>query len=181
MVLRTMRTGHLLAVVILAVFFIFMSLLSCQYLGKYYYLQQRQALIESKQMIERIYKGNPKSVSAALKGLESQNRLYISLFSPDNEIKYDSSEGAPLVLSILPYLSLTKGDFIIDVSLNPRLKSEFLTLISRLNNGDLLILNSPLSMIDESIAIADGFFLFSGFTTVVLGGVAIFRSVQAKK
>ena len=102
-------------------------------------------------MIEGIYKGNPESISLKLKNLERTRDMNISIFNPDNKRKYDSSSGpyveAPFVRSILPYIQgLSKGHFIIDVNKDPRLKTEFLILTSRLKNGDILIMSSPLAV-----------------------------------
>jgi len=185
----SIRTRLFLAVSCLIVFFVAVSLLlNSQYLGKYYISQKRAALIKSKQMISRIYTGNPEDTALELEKLERNRGINISIFSSDNKLKYDSSVGiftpgdrGPLVnrplfrRAVEPEMQfLGKGDFVIDVNRDHRLKTEFLRLISRLNNGELLVLSSPLAAINESTAIANRFFLFTGLITIVLGGIAVF-------
>lgn len=185
----SIRTRLFLAVSCLIIFFAALSfLLNSQYLGKYYISQKTQSLIKSKQLIKKIYAGNPEHIAFELENLERNRGMNISIFSSDNKLKYDSSVGIftpsdrpPLAArpffrrAVEPEMRfLAKGDFITDIKPDPRLKTEFLRLISRLNNGDLLILSAPLTAISESTAIANRFFLFTGLLTIVLGGIAVF-------
>ncbi|MFA5881808.1 MAG: HAMP domain-containing sensor histidine kinase [Eubacteriales bacterium] len=139
-------------------------------------------------MIEGMYKGNPESISFELESIERNKGINISLYGLDNQMKYYSSlrvfdmgnrrraaEGPAFMRPILPIMrGLSKGNFIIDVNIDPRLKTEFLILTARLSNGDILILSSALAAISESTAIANRFFLFTGLITIVLGGLAVF-------
>lgn len=184
----SIRTRLFLTTGFLIVFFVVLSLLlNSQYLGKYYILQKRESLIESEQMIEGIYKGNPEAISLELENLERNRGMNISIFGPDNEMKYDSSfrifyldtrrhpDRLKLLHPIGPEIQgLSKGDFLISINTDPRLKTEFLRLAARLNNGDLLILSSPVAAIQESTAIANRFFMFTGLLTVILGGIVVF-------
>jgi len=185
----SIRTRLFLSLSALIVFFVILSvLLNSQFLGKYYVSQKRQSLIESKNMIEGMYKGNPESISFELESIERNKGINISLYGLDNQMKYYSSlrvfdmgnrrraaEGPAFMRPILPIMrGLSKGNFIIDVNIDPRLKTEFLILTARLSNGDILILSSALAAISESTAIANRFFLFTGLITIVLGGLAVF-------
>ncbi|PKM45975.1 MAG: two-component sensor histidine kinase [Firmicutes bacterium HGW-Firmicutes-8] len=185
----SIRTRLFLSLSALIVFFVILSvLLNSQFLGKYYISQKRQSLIESKNMIEGMYKGNPESISFELESIERNKGINISLYGLDNQMKYYSSlrvfdmgnrrraaEGPAFMRPILSIMrGLSKGNFIIDVNIDPRLKTEFLILTARLSNGDILILSSALAAISESTAIANRFFLFTGLITIVLGGLAVF-------
>lgn len=185
----SIRTRLFLTISCLIVFFVaFSLLLNSRYLGKYYISQKRESLIESKQLIEGIYKGNPEDIALELENLERNRGMNISILSSDNTLKYDSSvriftpgdrrlpANRPLFRrSLEPEMPfLAKGDFIIDIKPDPRLQTEFLRLISRLGNGELLILSSPLAAVNESTAIANRFFLFTGLITIVIGGIAVF-------
>ena len=184
----SIRTRLFLAITGLIVFFVAFSVfMNSQYLDKFYILKKKHALIESKDMIVKLYNGNPENISLALENLERNRGMNISFVGPDDEMKYNSSfrifnpefrrrvERLPLSYPVQEKLQyLSKGEFIIDVSTDPRLKTEFLILASRLNNGDLLIMNSPLAAINESTAVANRFFLFTGLITIILGGIAVF-------
>lgn len=84
-------------------------------------------------------------------------------------------ERAPLLHSIAPkLLNLSKEGPILDVITDPRLKKQFIVMMSKLNNGDILILSAPIEAINESAAVANRFFMFTGLITLLLGGVAVF-------
>lgn len=185
----SIRTRLFLAISCLIAFFVVLSLfLNSRYLGEYYISQKRASLIESKQAIEAIYQGDPESIALELENLERNRGMNISIVGPGSLMKYDSSlrifnpgerKQPENRLSFRRPLSpkffyLAKGDFITDVNNDPRLKAEFLRLIARLSNDDFLILSLPLAAIDESTAIANRFFLFTGLITIFLGGMAVF-------
>ncbi len=185
----SIRKRLFLATSLLILFFVAFSwLLNSQYLGKYYLSQKKASLIKSKQLIERIYHANSESLALELESLERNRGMNISILSKDNEIKYDSSfrgfaqdkerrpfEGPVLMHPIRDMLNdLAVGEEISTVMKDPRLKTEFLLLASRLNNGDVLVLSTPLTAISESTAIANRFNLFTGILTMLLGGIAVY-------
>jgi len=185
----SVRTKLFLGISCLIIFFVTFSwLLNSNYLGKYYVMKKRHTLIESKKFIEEIYKGDPETIAFELESIERNRGLNISFLGPDFELKYNSSlrifkeglrrrpfERLPLIPPLqLKLRELSRGDFIIDVAMDPRLKTNFLILVSRLNNGEVLMLATPLAAINESAAIANRFSLFTGLITIFLGGIAVF-------
>ncbi|GAB4260662.1 sensor histidine kinase [Thermincola ferriacetica] len=186
----SLRTRLFLGMSGLIVFFVAFSLvLNSQFLGRYYIGQKRALLIESAEMINNLYQGDPESIAIELEGLERNRGINISILSPEFEMKYNSSfrlfsqgherrpfERLPLTPPMAVYLqeNLSKGDYVTDVVTDPRLKTNFLTLAARLRNGEILVLNTPIAAINESTAIASRFFLFTGFITIALGGIAVF-------
>lgn len=184
----SLRTRLFLGITGLIVFFVLFSLLlNSQFLGRYYIGQKRVALIKSKNMINKLYEGNPEAISLELESLERNRGININILSSDFEMKYNSffrfypkfREVPPERLHLtLPMLMEIKGlgvgDHTIDVVKDPRLSTNFLSLTSRLNNGEILILSTPIAAINESTAVANRFFLFTGLITIVLGGVAVF-------
>ncbi|HEX3031752.1 MAG TPA: HAMP domain-containing sensor histidine kinase, partial [Bacillota bacterium] len=123
-----------------------------------------------------------------LEGLERNRGLNIAILSSSNETEYDSSfrgfrrvndrramERPPLMHSLQPVVNnLGKGHYTITVNTDPRLNTKFLLLASRFSNGDVLVLSSPLAAINESSAIANRFFLFTGLLTILVGGIAVY-------
>lgn len=185
----SIRTRLFLSVSFLIVFFVALSFfLNSEYLGKYYIAQKRATLVESKDLIEGLYKGDPEAISLELDNLERNKGLNISFLSSDFEVKYNSSirtfrplfehrppDGPPLKETAgYDIQTMEKGHYAIIINRDPRLKTDFLVLVSRLNNNDILMLSSPLAAINESTAIANRFFLFTGLITIFLGGGAIF-------
>ncbi|MZP29803.1 HAMP domain-containing protein [Heliobacterium undosum] len=69
---------------------------------------------------------------------------------------------------------LEKGEVFMEVREDPRLHTQFLNAVSQLPNGYYLILSTPLAAIQESAAVANRFFLFTGLITLLLGNVIVF-------
>lgn len=187
----SIRTRLFLTAGGLVVFFVaFSLLLNSRYLGEYYIAQKRASLVESRIMIEKIYKGDPGAIALQLENLERNGTMNIYLLGPDFRSKYPlprvyspagiepgfmRRQPSPLVRVLQPRLEdLPAGGSLVEVIIDPRLKTEFLTLAARLYNGEFLILSSPVAAINESTAIANRFFMFTGLLTVLLGGVAVF-------
>ena len=185
----SLRTRLFLAISGLIVFFVLFSLLlNSQFLGRYYIGQKQAILIESKEMIDKLYQGDPEAIALELEGLERNRGLNISILGPDYEMKYNSSfrifnpefRRRPLERLPLPHpmqveiQGLAVGKYIIDVVTDPRLKTNFLALAARLRNGEILVLSTPIAAINESAAIAGRFSMFTGLITIVLGGIAVF-------
>ncbi|HWI55175.1 MAG TPA: HAMP domain-containing sensor histidine kinase [Desulfobacteria bacterium] len=198
----SIRTRLFLGIGFLIVFFVaFSLLLNSQYLDKFYIWHKKDMLLESKKTIDGIYNGSPESITLELENLERNRGMNISILGSDYQLKYNSSfrlfneerlqrpSGAPgadfrrrladrrspLFLPIEQQLgTLAEGDSITDIVKDPRLKTNFLVLASRLSNGEILVLSTPLAAINESAAIANRFFMFTGIITIILGGIAVF-------
>ena len=185
----SVRTKLFISISCLIVFFVaFSLLLNSRYLGKYYVWHKRETLIESKELIDKLYKGDPETISLELENLERNRGMNISIIGPDYELKYNSSfrvfdtglrrrpaERLPFLHAIQQRLAnLAEGEIISEVVIDPRLRTKFLILASRLSNREILVLSTPIVAITESTAIANRFFLFTGLITIVLGGIAVF-------
>lgn len=169
----------------LIIFFVALSLLlTSQYLEKYYLWQKKQALLEINQQINEKYSGDPLELALELENLERTKGLSIFFIDQNFKLLYSTSsanyktrmnEQPAILISVLPKLEqLSKGECFTGILLDQRLETNFLVLAARLNNNEALVLSTPLSAIDESTAIANKFFLFTGVITIVLGGLAVF-------
>lgn len=169
----------------LIIFFVALSLLlTSQYLEKYYLWQKKQALLEINQQINEKYSGDPLELALELENLERTKGLSIFFIDQNFKLLYSTSsanyktrmnEQPAILISVLPKLEqLSKGECFTGILLDQRLETNFLVLAARLNNNEALVLSTPLSAIDESAAIANKFFLFTGVITIVLGGLAVF-------
>lgn len=54
-----------------------------------------------------------------------------------------------------------------------RLKTDFINLVSRLENGHFLILSTPAYAVEESAVIANRFSLFTGLLTIITGSILV--------
>ncbi|MBM7865577.1 HAMP domain-containing protein [Heliobacterium gestii] len=69
---------------------------------------------------------------------------------------------------------LERGEAFTEIREDPRMHTQFLNVITQLPNGDYLFLSTPLAAIQESAAVANRFFLFTGLITLLLGNVIVF-------
>ena len=68
-----------------------------------------------------------------------------------------------------------EGDYVVlEATPDERLRTEFMSLVGLLSNGDYLFLRTPVPAIQESAATANRFFLISGSLMIVVGIVFAF-------
>lgn len=188
----SIRTKLFLSVSSLILFFVLFSLfLNSQYLEKYYIWHKKATLLEIKDKINDTYKGNPDTISNELENLERNRGITIYILDQNFAMKYNSSFRLfeddlgrraiqmPTRLPLNPVieqkiLSFSKGESFTDVSVDPRLKTKFLVMASRLSNNETLILTTPIVAISENTDIANRFFMLTGLITILLGGTAIY-------
>ncbi|WP_418791960.1 sensor histidine kinase [Phosphitispora sp. TUW77] len=187
---QSLRTRLFLSITLLIIFFVIATLLvNSLFLGKFYVSQKRAVLLESRDRIVEIYNGDPENISFELENLERNKGLTIYIVGPDfYEFKYNSAlrkfnpdririprEHLPLELPFQNDLqSLDVGEYFFNLSTDPRLKTKFLVLASKMNNQEFLLLSTPIAAINESVVIANRFLLFTGILTAILGGIAVY-------
>lgn len=177
----------------LILFYVLLSwLLNNFLLDKYYYYSKRNILMESYKLIDSLYKGDPEGVSLELEKLEQTKGLHIVIQDKNYETKYDSmpkrrdSRPKPpgrapsdsqnrLESHIKPILQeVLQGKTIIENRRDSRLNSNFVSLYSLLGNGDFIFLSTPVAAIQESVEIANNFFLITGVITIMTGSFLVF-------
>ncbi|MGE5577386.1 MAG: sensor histidine kinase [Syntrophothermus sp.] len=177
----------------LIVFYVALSgFLNNQLLEKYYFYKKKNTLIESYQAINRSYHGDPLREELELEKLERTRGLHITILDPDFKGKYDSflkdrefrpkpppfrrveNRNTPESFIQSQLDRLENGRTIIEKVRDNRLNSDFVYLLARLNNGDYLFLRTPVVAIQESVAIANHFFLLTGLLTLVIGSILVF-------
>jgi len=188
----SLRTRLFAAVSLLVVFFVTFSwIMNSTYLEKYYIHQNKQQLIAIAESIGASYRGDIEVLSLEINRVERAERLNLLVFDSNLNLKYYSlgaegwnSTGAarrlerrpesllPLVRTYLP--ALQAGDKVIAVSQDQNEIEGLVSVVSMLNNGDYLLLSTPLVSIQESAAIANRFFLFTGLLTIMLGLLAVY-------
>lgn len=184
---NSIRGKMFIAISLIIVFFVFFSwILNTTYLDKYYISQKKKSLLESSARIDKIYNGNPFAIDLELEELGRTKSLNIFIFDKNDLAIYNSDfrafNGGKGKRKLDPNLwllrsrleELTRGSAIVDIALDPVSGLNYLYLASILNNGDLLLLRTPLAAINESAAIANRFSLFTGILTILAGMIIIF-------
>jgi len=72
---------------------------------------------------------------------------------------------------IIDYSNYVEGEYKFEKRIDMQLNIDFLTLVTKLSNGDILTLRVPLISIQESVDIANRFIIIIGAIIIVLGSV----------
>jgi len=185
---RSIRIKLFIGVIGLIIFFVLFSwVLNTNYLVSYYEDKKKNILVEAYNLIDRTYKGDPDEISLELEKLDRTSGLSIVIISRDYSMIYDSRVSRLIMerdlrrriyidmpLVIPKIMDIPRGKYIIETARDPRLNTNFLNLFSVLNNGDILIISTPLAAIKESADIANDFFLITGILTIVIGSIVVY-------
>jgi len=183
-----------LTVTLLIVFFVLFSwLMNSNFLSRYYVLQKKQALLEAADMIDNLYAGDLQDLDLQLERLERAAGMNILIVDSSLETKYktrenrkkfflppDGAEFHPkprdphLAIISFNQQRLLGGEKIFAVSRDSDIQIRFLNLVSVLNNGDYLLLSTPLAAMQESASIANRFFLFTGLLSILVGSIFMY-------
>jgi signal transduction histidine kinase len=188
----SIRTRLFITVSLLIVFFVAFSwLMNTSYLEKYYVNQNKQQLILTTQQINAVYTGNVEDLSVELEKLERLSGLNILILDQNLAVKYyslgagnDMPPGPDrrrmrqpdlLIPLVSTYQTALQAEGqVVAISQDPNLQTGLLNVVSKLNNGDYLLLSKPLVSFQESAAVANRFFLFTGLLTILIGCGAVF-------
>lgn len=188
----SIRNRLFITVSLLIVFFVAFSwLMNSTYLEKYYLYKNKQQLISTSENINKIYNGNVEDISQEINKLERIDGLNILILDKNLNIKYYSLQLGkgdytgmgriqnrindsliPIVMNYLPQLQT--GDKVVAVSQDPSLQTGLINVVSKLNNSDYLLLSTPLVSVQESAAVANRFFLFTGLLTILIGSLVVY-------
>ncbi len=177
----------------LIVFFVFFSwLCNNQLLERFYLFNKKNALIKTYQAINSMYQSKSPEVELNLEKMEFTRWLHIVILDPKLNLKYDSffREGVtqpkriegnnrnkekPHILAIKQKVrDIVYKKTLIEVTKDNRLGISFINLYALLENGDYIMLRTPVEAIEESVTIANRFFLFTGLMTIIIGCWLVF-------
>lgn len=173
----------------LIIFFISTAwVLNTQFLERFYIHYKKNDLIKTYQMIDALYKSGAPEAGLKLEKLEFTRWLHIIILDSQFEEKYNSffKEGEwrprrkrsyqePLTLLVRENAAaVSQKGIIIKITRDNRLNINFIDLFSLLDNGDYILLRTPMEAIEESVAIANRFFLLTGIITIIIGSLLVF-------
>ncbi|MHB1043373.1 MAG: sensor histidine kinase [Eubacteriales bacterium] len=182
--------------------------LNSEFLEDYYVSEKKKQLLDIYGDINKLYQGEPETVSFELEILERATGIHIVIFNSNQEPIYrlqripeepsadhppaprqrpadlQSSDPPPpnpeMKQSFEKNLiqmnqdKLKEGRAVTNLSKDPRIQTNFISLVTTLNNGDYLILSTPFASISESVRIANRFFLFTGLLIFIVGSIVIY-------
>lgn len=183
------------ALICLILFFVMLSwILNNFFLHKYYIYRKENMLKGSYNLINDLYKSDSENISLELEKLERMQGLHIVIADSNFNLIYNSLErrdddrppraririmipdnwilAESLIRSRIQEIS--NGQTIIETREDRRMNSRFIYLFSKLANGDIIFLSTPVAAIEENVQIANDFFLFTGIVTILAGSIFIF-------
>lgn len=149
-------------------------------------------LMQNAKYIYSIYKGNVQDVQLELDKTANITSSNIDIRTSTGKVIYnsarrigdesrikidDSGRFAPppndthFVNKVDEY---TQGEYTFEIQNDTQLKIEFLALMTKLSDGDMLSLRVPLLSIQESVNVANKFIIFSGLIVLALGSIWAF-------
>jgi len=183
------------ALICLILFFVMLSwILNSFFLERYYFYKKENMLRGSYNLINDLYKSDSENISLELEKLERMQGLHIIITDSNFDLVYNSMErrdndrpprtririlipdnwnlAESLIRSRIQEIS--NGETIIETREDRRMNSRFISLFSKLANGDIIFLSTPVAAIEENVQIANNFFLFTGIITILAGSIFIF-------
>lgn len=182
---------------LVVIFVLLFWFLNTQFLEEYYIYEKKNLLIKSTDKINEMYEGNPIDIALELEKFENASGANILIVSNKGRAKYSTfirnieekrfERRTSLDLKIktslnenqhielynvadLPYGKKT----VFEIQSDIKSKMDFLTIIRRLNGGDIIIIRTPLPAITENASIANRFIIFIGFIALILGSIVAY-------
>lgn len=197
--IRLKMAGVLGAVIV--VFVAVSILLSSLFLNTYYIYRKEGSLRDTYSQVKNLYAQNPADLNTQLDAIETASGIYITIFDPNINIKYESRPfrrpdqagqgglptpsfnpgGAPGAANFEENMLRQEAEKIVQSgTVIERSGAErgpnpgYLQLGARLNATDMIYLRTAVAAIQESVGVANAFSLYTGILTLILGVVIIF-------
>ncbi|GAA0076681.1 HAMP domain-containing sensor histidine kinase [Clostridium sp. CTA-5] len=185
---KSIRSKLFISITFLLIFFIFvLRILNTLYLEKYYLNKKKNILIQNAKDLSEIYTGDANDIQNELDRTANITGSNIDIIDKNGKQVYSSfhrllneknikdnnfnpnAPPPPDQVDVSNKVKYIEGDYTFETRRDEQLKIDFLTLVTKLNNGDILAIRVPLLSISESVNIADNFILITGIVIVLLG------------
>lgn len=159
-------------------------LLNALFLERYYIYKNRDVFIETSKKISEEYVNNRKNIASFINLIDRVEGISCIITDRNQSVKYNSfpQKLGPDAMRLPGEIDqlIQKNEnklfrtYVYSVVSKTNDQAPKLVFISRLDNGDFIILRKPLKGISESVAIANQFYIFAGLVLIFLGGIFIF-------
>ncbi len=162
-------------------------LINIKYLESFYIKNKEESLIKYGQEIKTAFANGSDDINIELKlqKIEKSINGDIMIFSPKGELKYNSStrkqlgrisggENGNFPFTNEDHKVLVEGKTIIKRYLHPHLGIEFLAIGLILPNDDFLMIETSIADINESVAIANDFYIYIVIASLLIAIIVAF-------
>lgn len=154
--------------------------LNTSYMGDFYLRQKQKLLRQTAEDINNVYYGDIDEIDIKLESLERNKGLTIVILDDSLSLKYITRGkmrpfGGRREAHLLLYsyqMGGQKSSF--ELVIDPVLNTRFLNMFYVLDNGEVLVLSTPLAAVEESVEIAKKFFILAAVPSFGLGSFFVF-------
>jgi len=189
---KSIRSKLFISITFLLIFFVLiLCVLNNLYLQQYYINKKKSILIENAKNLISMYTGDPQDIQDELDRTANLTGSSIDIRDKNGKTVYMSSRRLPNEKNIMensrykPGMQqslnqsavsdkineYTEGEYTFETRRDVQLKIDFLTLVTKLNNGDIIAIRVPLVSISESVDIANKFIIMTGIVIAILGSI----------
>lgn len=188
---KSIRSKLFLSVTFLLFSFIFLLwFMNNQFLNSYYIKTKKNILKENVSYLDSIYKGNINDIETELDKVANKTSSNIDIRDSDKNILYSTGKvdgkkkdifdgnnriGPPIPGHMDNIVNQSvEGKYTFEIRSDDQMKIDFLTLTTKLNNGDMIFIRVPLLSIQESVEVANKFIIITGLIVILLGSGLVF-------
>ena len=159
-------------------------ILNTKYLEKYYIEKKKDSLMEYGKQIQLTYDDNIEKIEDELAKIQDVIAGDITILTDKGEVIYSSlfmemqgkwGKGrGNLLLTMDDIHRVAKGDVILEQYVYHRLKTKILVLSVPLESNQILILQTPVEAIKDSVEIVQNFYIYVGVISLIIGIIVAF-------
>lgn len=161
-------------------------ILNTSYLENYYLTKKKETLVEYGNEIEELYISEENEISLEVDKIENIINGDISIYTingsvVESALTDQSGHGkgknigkGNFPLNNVEIQKVILGETVIDIYNHPRFNTKFLFLGTLLKNKNILIIQTPIASITESVEIAKSFHIYIGFFSLIIGTLVAF-------
>lgn len=173
-----------IGITIFAIFIILLTwILNINYLDKYYIKKKKEVLLEYSKNIKINYNENKdldyykisNTINADISIVKLNKNNYEYVYPVDfyNGKGKGSGKGA-MPLDYIQMKNILDGKDYLDIVVHPRLKTNFLVLSIHLKDNEILIIQSPIAPIKESVEVIKSLYIYIGLISIIIGMIVAF-------
>lgn len=189
---KSIRSKLFISITFLLIFFIsVLCIVNNLYLEQYYINKKKNILTENAKKLVSIYKGNINDIQDELDRTANIIGGNIDIRGKDGIPIYNSArrlpdekhivDNSPLKTGLKPPIDqapepdggkvneYTEGEYTFEIRRDIKMSIDFLTLATKLSDGNILSIKVPLVSIRESVDIANKFIIITGIIIMILG------------
>lgn len=179
--IRTRLNGYMALLVVIVVLSV--ALMNSVFLERFYVFSKNKALVQNYWIINNLFNANSDTLELELEKLQLNRGMQLIVFDENLDAVFFTWQDTmrlgsrefliPGVPGLSDFIARQNPSAAYEIHRNydDRLKSEYIDLVGRLDNGMYVLMRTPLQSITESVAIANRFLLLTGIISILLSAL----------